>query len=274
MSDINNSYTKLFLSQTPVKNTIKRILPYNTSNSVAYGLSNYQTFHKELNSLFKDLKEIDTLNKQINKITSETGVKPERDIKKFWGNELATLQLSTYESMVIIKVTNGTQLQFFLDPLSSSYSEPIKKINFENLFYYYWGAPLKKYPKPFYVITDNLLMLSNSPGTLQRYLKNYNSQRFLLKSEAFIEFDQLVGDQSNISFILHFSNSSSLLKNILKKKYAENFGVDKHGIKDLYALSYQLASNKDHFFTNIYTGYKKIAATPETVLSVDSIESK
>jgi hypothetical protein len=117
-------------------------------------------------------------------------------------------------------------------------------------------------------------MLSNSPGTLQRYLKDYNSQRFLLKSEAFIEFDQLVGDQSNISFILHFSNSSSLLKNILKKKYAENFGVDKHGIKDLYALSYQLASNKDHFFTNIYTGYKKIAATPETVLSVDSIESK
>ena len=274
ISDQKNNYTNLFLSQTPVKNTVKRILPYNTSNSLVYGLSNYTTFHNALSSLFKERKELDTLNKQMGRIISETGVNPDRDIKKLWGNELSTLQLSTYENLVIIKVTNGTQMQFFLEPLSSSYSEPVRKINFENLFYNYWGDPLKKYPKPFYMITDNLLILSNSPGTLLRYLKDYNSERFLLKTDAFTQFDQLVGDQSNISFILHFNNSASILKNLLKKNYAENFGSDKNGIKDLYAFSYQLASNKDHFFTNFYTGYKKIAATPDAVLSVDSIESK
>jgi len=274
ISEINNSYLKLFLSQAPVKNTIKRILPYNTSNSVVYGLSKYKKFHDELSSLFKARKELDTLNKQIELITTETGVNPDRDIKKLWGNELSVMQLSTFENLVIIKVTNGTQMQFFLDPLSSSYSEPIKKINYSNLFYYYWGDPLKKYPKPFYMITDNLLILSNSPGTLQRYLKDYNSERFLLRTEAFIQFDQLVGDQSNISFILHLNNSASLLKNLLKPNYAKNFGLNNHGLKDLYALSYQLASNKDHFFTNFYTGYKNLAPTPEPVLSVDSIKSK
>ena len=274
ISDQKNNYTNLFLSQTPVKNTVKRILPYNTSNSLVYGLSNYTTFHNALSSLFKERKELDTLNKQMGRIISETGVNPDRDIKKLWGNELSTLQLSTYENLVIIKVTNGTQMQFFLEPLSSSYSEPVRKINFENLFYNYWGDPLKKYPKPFYMITDNLLILSNSPGTLLRYLKDYNSERFLLKTDAFTQFDQLVGDQSNISFILHFNNSASILKNLLKKNYAENFGSDKNGIEDLYAFSYQLASNKDHFFTNFYTGYKKIAATPDAALSVDSIESK
>jgi hypothetical protein len=274
ISDQKNNYINLFLSQTPVKNTIKRILPYNTSNSLVYGLSSYTTFHNELSNLFKERKELDTLNKQMGRITSETGVNPDRDIKKLWGNELSTLQLSTYENLAIIKVTNGTQMQFFLEPLSSSYSEPIRKINFENLFYKYWGDPLKKYSKPFYMITDNLLILSNSPGTLQRYLKDYNSERFLLKTEAFTQFDQLIGDQSNISFILHFNNSANILKNLLRKNYAENFGSERHGIKDLYALSYQLASNKDHFFTNFYTGYKKLAAIPDAVLSVDSIESK
>jgi hypothetical protein len=227
-----------------------------------------------LSNLFIERKEIDTLNKQMGKITSETGVNPDRDIKKLWGNELSTIQLSTYENLAIIKLTNGTQMQFFLEPLSSTYSELIRKINFESLFYNYWGDPLKKYAKPFYIITDNLLILSNSPGTLQRYLKDYNSERFLLKTEAFTQFDQLVGDQSNISFILHFNNSASILKNLLKRNYAENFGSDKHGIKDLYAFSYQLVSNKDHFFTNFYTGYKKTTATPDAVLSVDSIKSK
>ena len=269
-----NNYTRLFLNQTPVKNTIKTILPYNTSNALVYGLSSYTLFHDELSGLFKDRKELDTLNKQMGKITSETGVNPDRDLQKLWGNELSTIQLSTYENLAIIKVTNGTQMQFFLEPLSSTYSETIRKINFESLFYNYWGDPLKKYAKPFYMISDNLLILSNSPGTLQRYLKDYNSEKFLLKTESFRQFDQLVGDQSNISFILHFSNSASILKNLLKRNYAENFGNDKHGIKDLYALSYQLASNKDHFFTNFYTGYKKSAVTPDAVLSVDSIKNK
>jgi hypothetical protein len=272
--DKRNNYTRLFLKQTPVKNTIKRILPYNTSNSLVYGLSSYTTFHNELSSLFQERKELDTLIKQMDKITSETGINPDRDIKKLWGNELSTIQLSTYENLSIIKVTNGTQLQFFLEPLSSSYSETIRKINFESLFYNYWGDPLKKYAKPFYIITDNLLILSNSPGTLQRYLKDYNSERFLLKTEAFTQFDQLVGDQSNISFILHFNNSTSILKNLLKRNYADNFGNNKHGINDLYAFSYQLASNKDHFFTNFYTGYKKSAVTPDDDFSVDSIKSK
>ena len=269
-----NNYTRLFLNQTPVKNTIKTILPYNTSNALVYGLSSYTLFHDELSGLFKDRKELDTLNKQMGKITSETGVNPDRDLQKLWGNELSTIQLSTYENLAIIKVTNGTQMQFFLEPLSSTYSETIRKINFESLFYNYWGDPLKKYAKPFYMISDNLLILSNSPGTLQRYLKDYNSEKFLLKTESFRQFDQLVGDQSNISFILHFSNSASILKNLLKRNYAENFGNDKHGIKDLYAVSYQLASNKDHFFTNFYTGYKKSATTPDAVLSVDSTKNK
>ncbi len=272
--DKKNNYTRLFLNQTPVKNTIKTILPYNTSNALVYGLSSYTLFHDELSGLFKDRKELDTLNKQMGKITSETGVNPDRDLQKLWGNELSTIQLSTYENLAIIKVTNGTQMQFFLEPLSSTYSETIRKINFESLFYNYWGDPLKKYAKPFYMISDNLLILSNSPGTLQRYLKDYKSEKFLLKTESFRQFDQLVGDQSNISFILHFSNSASILKNLLKRNYAENFGNDKHGIKDLYALSYQLASNKDHFFTNFYTGYKKSATTPDAVLSVDSTKNK
>lgn len=274
ITDVNNSYLKIFLSQTPVKNTVKRILPYNTSNSVVYGLSNYVTFHKELSNLLDERKELDTLNKQMSLITDETGVNPDRDIKKLWGNELSTIQLSTNESLVIIKITNGTRMQFFLEPLSSSYSGPIKKINYGNLFYNYWGDPLKRFRKPFYMITDNLLLISNSPGTLQRYLIDYNSKRFLLKTESYIQFDQLVGDQSNISFVLHFNNSASILKNLLKKNYAENFGSNNHGIKDLYAFSYQLASNEDHFFTNFYTGYKKLAPTPESILSVDSIDNK
>jgi hypothetical protein len=267
-----NSYVKLFLSQNPVKNSLKQIMPYNTANSICYGLSNFKTFHNGLKTLFEERKELERLENQIKKITTETGLNPDRDIQKLWGSEFSTLQLSTFENLVILKLTNGTQMQFFLELLSSSYSENIKKMNYGDLFYYYWGEPLKKYVKPFYLIHDNLLIISNSPNTLESYLKNYNSNRFLGKTEAFTQFDQFVADQSNISFFLHFSNSGSLMQDLLKKNYAENFNPSKHGIKDLYAFSYQLTSNKDHFFTTIYTGYKLSTPIQEAILNVNSIE--
>lgn len=267
-----NSYINLFLNQTPAKNSLKQIMPYNTANSISYGLSNFKTFHNELKTLFKEKKELEKLENQIAKIISETGLNPDRDIQKLWGSEFSTIQLSTFENLVIIKLTNGTQMQFFLELLSSNYSESIKKMNYGDLFYYYWGEPLKKYVKPFYMIHDNLLILSNSQVTLQRYLKDYNSKRFLVKMETFTQFDQFVADQSNISFFMHFSNSGSLMQDLLKKNYAENFSPAKHGLNDLYAFSYQLTSNKDHFFTNIYTGYKLSIPKQEAIINIDSLD--
>jgi hypothetical protein len=246
-------------------------MPYNTANSISYGISNLKAYQSDLRALFKENKELEKLENQMKKITLETGLNPDRDLQKLWGNEFSTIQLSTFENLAIIKLKNGTQMQFFMEILSSSYSENIKKMNYGDIFYYYWGDPLKKYAKPFYMIQDNLLILSNSPSTLQRYLNDYNSNRFLVKLDTYKQFDQYVADQSNISFLLHFSNSGSLLQDLLKRNYAENFGTGNSGIKDLYAFSYQLTSNKSHFLTNIYTGYK-LSTIQESVLNVDSLD--
>ena len=268
-----NSYITIFLNQKPIKNTIKRVMPYNTSSSAAYGISDYSGFKKDLDNLFETRKELDTLNKQLNTMTSETGINPERDIVKLWGNELCTLHLSTSENLAIIRVNDGSKLQFFLDPLSAAYSESVRKMKYGNLFYFYFGDPLKRYSKPFFTITDNLLILSNSPNSIQRFLNDYNSERFLHKTEAYIQFDQLVADQSNVSFVLYLKNAESLLRNSLKRNYSQMFSSNNYGLKDLYAMSYQLTSNNEYFFTNFYTGYKNVRPTPDPQLFVDSIDN-
>lgn len=268
-----SSYINIFLNQKPVKNTIKRVMPYNTSSSISYGISDYTSFKNELNALFKNRKELDTLNKQIEAIHSETGINPERDITKLWGNEFITLHLSTFENLGIIKVKDGRKLQFFLDPLSTNYSESVRKMKYGNLFYSFFGDPLKKYSKPFFTIIDNLLILSNSPVSINRFLNHYNTERLMYKSDAYIQFDQLVGDQSNISFAIYLSNARSLLNNSLRKGYSSSINSSRYGFKDFYAISYQLTGNKEYFFTNFYTGYKNIMPTPDPQLFVDSLKA-
>ena len=207
-------------------------------------------------------KELQILTGEMQLITTETGINPERDIKKLWGNEFSNLQLSTYENLAIIRISNGRQMQFYLEPLSGSYAEEIRKMNYSHLFYYYFGDPMKKFDKPFFTIIDNLIIISNSANTVQHFLNDYNSNRLLSNNETYKQFDQLVADQSNISFLLQFNNSGSLLRNLLKKQYSLLLDNNQYGFKDFYGLSYQLTSNKDHFFSNFYLGYKNTLAAP------------
>lgn len=271
INDKSNTYIKLYLHQSPIKNTLKRVFPYNTANSVTYGVSSYPLFHKDLTELFNQRKSTEVLQKQLELITAESGLNPDRDIKKLWGDEMSTLQLSTHESLAIIKTTDGSKLQFFLEPVSSLYGGQIRKMNYAGIFDYYWGDPLQKYQKPFFAIIDNLIIISNSANTINKYLEDYNSSRFLYTEDAFTQFDQLVADQANISFIFNLRNSNSIIRTLFKKGYADNFRSSSYGLRDLYAISFQLSANKDHFFTNFYTGYKITKPVEELYFNVDSI---
>ncbi len=273
ISSAADSYIPVFLNQKPVKNTNKLVMPYNTASSITYGISDYVRYKKDLNLIFQTRAELDTLKKQIETIKSETGINPERDMPGLWSKEMSTIHLSTSESLAIIRLSDGSKLQFLLDPLSSFYSPTVRRMNYSNLFYYYLGDPVKRFSKPFFSITDNLLILSNSPSSVQRFLNDYNSGRLIYKTEAFVQFDQLVADQSNVSFVLYLSNAEILLRNALKSNYSQIFRSKNHGIKDLYALSYQLTSNNEYFFTNFYTAYKNIKTASEPDLFVDSIGS-
>jgi hypothetical protein len=266
ITESHDGYFNLFLKQKPVKNTIKRIIPYNLSNSICYGLSDYELFHTGLKRLFGIRKELAGLEEQIQLITKETGVNPDRDIKKLWRNEFSSIQLSTYENLAVIRVSNGRQMQFFFEPLSTAYSESVRKLNYGNIFYYYFGDPLKKFGKPFFAITDNLVIISNSPGTVQRFLNDYTNDRLLSNNASFTRFDQLVADQSNISFLLQLRNSESLLKTLLKKEYSQVLSSTQYGLKEFYGISYQLTSNSDHFFSNFYSGYNNTTAVTSDTL--------
>ena len=271
LSSQKDAFIPVFLNQKPVKNTIKLVLPYNTASSIFYGISNYTKYKQDLNLMFEARKELDTLNKQLMTIASETGINPNKDMVKLWAKEISTLHLSTSESLAIIKVSDGSKLQFLLEPMSSFYSPAIRRMNYSNLFYYYFGDPMKRYSKPFFTITDNLLILANSPTSIQRYLNNYNSGRLLYKTEEYTQFDQLVADQSNVSFMLYLNNAEFLLRNTLKNSYSETLKSKNRGFKDLYGISYQLISNNEYFFTNFYTTYKNINIASEPDLFVDSI---
>lgn len=250
------NYINLFLHQQPIRNPIKRVVPDNTANYIAYGFSDYPKFHRDLRDLLKSRKELDQLNETIRTIKAETGIDAGRDIEKYWADEIISFQLSTQEKFAALQLSNGREMQFFLEPLSSRYSDRIRHLNYPGLFYYYFGDALKSFHKPFFTIVDNQMIISNSPSGIERYLSSY-SQHLLYENEKFQSFDQLVADRSNISVFIHTRNSASNISSSLKPAYASIFKSSEYDLKDFYGFSYQWSSEGDYFFTNFYAGYKQ-----------------
>ena len=266
----NQNYINLFLHQQAIKNTIKRVVPDNSANYIAYGMSDYLKFHKDLKRLLLLRKELDGLNTTLSQIKSESGIDPERDIEKYWADEFITFQLSTQEKYAVIQLNNGRQMQFFMEPLSTAYSQNIWHLNYPGLLYYYFGDPLKQFNKPFFTIVDNQMIISNSPESIQRYLDHY-SRNLLYTNDKFMTFDQLVADRSNISIFVHVKNSNSNISSDLKPGYAKIFKSEEYGLKNFYGFSYQWTSVGDHFFTNFYAGFKQKQEPNQVTANIDSL---
>ncbi len=248
-------YLNIFLHQQAVPNQIKKVLPENTSNFVAFGLSDVKRFQSDLKVYFDKKGVLKDLENKLKLIQSKTGVSPNRDIKPFFEKEFATVENSYREKYVVIKVTNGRNINFKLQLISTPLNEQISKLNHSDLFYYYFGDPLKSFPKPYFAVIDNYLILANTPGIITNFIIAYQKDLLLANKEGFKQYDQLVANQSNILFFINIKNSKRIISSTLKENYSKPFNNEGFGLKNFYGLSFQWTGDKDHFFTNLYLSY-------------------
>jgi hypothetical protein len=250
----SKNYLNLFLNQKPVQNDIKKVLPENTSNFIAFGMSDVKTFRSDLKDYLNKRNELKKLEEQFQRLQNSTGVSPERDIKPFFDKEFVLIENSYGESFALIKVTNGRNINSKLQLISNPYNEIVSQLNYGDLFYYYFGEPLKSFQRPYFGVVDNYLIIANTPGIISNYISNYENDRFLVNTNQFKDYDQLVANQSNILYFVSRKNFKRLASSKLKPKYAVPFSQEDRFNK-FYGFSYQWTSDGDHFFTNLYLSY-------------------
>lgn len=268
-------YQNIFLHQKPVVHTIERIVPENTSNFTAYGLSDYKIFRKDVRGLLNKESHLNQIKEVFKKITQETGIDLDTETNGIWSNEFISLQLSTQEQLGCIKLTNGEKLTNVFEPLSSQYSPSIRKLNYPDILYGYFGQPFKSYIKPYYTVIDNYLIFSNSAGSVQRFLTNYNTDRVLFKTPSYIQFSKSVADMSNMFVFIHNYNSKSYYKTDFKEPIYDLLNKSNNvGLNKFYGFSCQLTSNSTYFFTNIFSEYRQNFTLQEDEKQVgDTIKS-
>ncbi|ADY52312.1 hypothetical protein Pedsa_1755 [Pseudopedobacter saltans DSM 12145] len=246
-------YAALFLNQSPGKNTLAEILPYDAASYIFYYVSDFEKFKSELNQLISARKETDKKNTQIQTVSQKNSINLDRELYPAIGNEFGLIQLASRDKIGIIKSNKTNRLSFILSTISSSTGETnIRKFNDSDLLYYYLGDPFKEFRRPFYTVIENHVIIANNIITLKRFLQNYESQNFLSRTDKNIYFQQYLSNQGNIFYFIHNGNSKGNIRAFLSRSSYRKMNGENFDWKNIYGLSIQFSADKNKFFTNLY----------------------
>ncbi|RZJ32820.1 MAG: hypothetical protein EOO18_09760 [Chryseobacterium sp.] len=219
--------------------------------------------------LFDQRKETAKRNNQLKTIAKKHSVNIEKELPLTLGNEFGWIQIASGDKLGILKSKNVRRLSFLLSTISNEAEGPIRRFDDSDILYYFLGDPFKNFHRPYYAVIENHLVVANNLSAIRRFLKNYENQDLLNRTDKNISFQQYLSNQGNIFYFIHNSNSKSVISSYLNRDVYKDFKGENFNWKNMYGLSIQFSADKDKFFTNLYMSKIPIPETSSS--SIDSL---
>lgn len=244
-----SSYLNLFLGQQPIVNELKEIFPATTAYSSSFAVSDIKKFKTDLSNWQAKAGLQHEKDSIFNKIKTETGIKVIPEFNKVLGKEFAIVTTRFMEKLAIITLTNGSELRPVMNNISAMDGEETGRFNYKKVPFFLLGDAFSMFNQPWFMIVDNYLILANSKKELISYRDTYFNSKFQNKQQAYIDFNRLPAERSNVSWFINFKNSQSILRRDLDSDYYKSFNNNEPGWKSFYAASYQLSAADKNFYT-------------------------
>ena len=249
-SNQDGGYLGLFSRQHPVTNHLKEIFPSTTAYSMGFAVSDPAKFESDL----ADLQSKSDFNKEkktvLNKIRSETGISIQKEFSRSLGNEFAIVTTHYHEKIGIIQVKDGSRLLALLVNISKMNTDNTGQFNYEKLPQVLLGDAFYLFKRPYFKVIDNYLVLTNTPSELASYNDSYTNRKFLVNTDGYNEFNNLLAEMCNVSFSIQFKNALQLFKQDMKPSFYDNFYKSEPGWKNFYGASWQFSASDKSFYTN------------------------
>jgi hypothetical protein len=216
-STSNASLLSVFRAQKPVPFTLKTRLPDQFRYFVHFGISNPSQWHKDRSRHMSE-ENIDAVA-ALKTLETTTGFKT-ADFFKGVDNELALCALPSGEHLVVAELKEITRVTSELNKINtaaaknSNYShesyanEEIHIIRQSSLSQtLFWPLSFDTQDL-YYVVTDNLLVLSDGEQGLKKFIDNMNGESTLSKSLEWNKFLESTLPESNVSYFVSTGNES------------------------------------------------------------------
>ncbi len=266
-----NSYYALFTDLKPEKIMLDKVLPSNTASYALYCLGDYAKWQKELIRWLSRGKQDNNIQTKIKEINAKYHLSLDDTFPRYTGSQFITFQLKNKEKLAAISLTNGDKLNQLLLDLSDTYAGDIKLLKESGIFYYYFGEPLANFKRPYYVIMNNVMFLSNTPSSLVGLLAKYDQNDLLIREESYTRIFEQLPNTANILYYINNVQAQGIAINTLYPNYYPHLR-NPNGLKKFDSFIYQLSGDKNSFQTNMMLNTKAAPAQKDKLDTLGTLQ--
>lgn len=263
----SDSYLSLFSKQKSQDVDAVEIIPEDVSLFFHFGVSNYTNYTKSKKEYFKKIGKEEAYLKKIASVKDICQIDLETEFNKWIGNEFGVMFLDANEvenkfsKVAYFRLSDVRLTSSMLENLASMFPEEQKgemlRIPVENFLDDFETVLFHGLNKPYFIILDKYLLLSEQEELLKRVRYQYLQANTLKKSEMYANFAAGLSDQSNVYLYIHLDKGREIYKDLLNSnsiaffeknptfsKKFEHLGIQfKDGKNDMYYQHVSLSFN-------------------------------
>lgn len=256
LEDADSEYLSIFAKQ---HKTVQRLYNYFPSSSmmfVEYSFSDKTSWASDLKTWQAKQDGAKQLSDQEQVINKE---KPQllTDIQAALGSDFAVVEQTNSDYLGFISIQDSSKFDSVLNSMAESAGDSIYRFRYAQIPYRFYGEGLKAFSRPYFVRVNDLIVLANQQSTIQEYIRKWKRKDLLIGGIGFKNYEQIQGNEANVTFFINTKNASNFLINSLNNSYSKNFrNKDEYGYQEFYSWSLQLAGNSGNFLSRFYAIYK------------------
>lgn len=260
----DSGYLGLFLNTIPQKLHITGLLPQHTASYALYNVGNYSKWLVRFRDWFSKQKGNTNIAEQVQSQHAKYHIQLDDTFPKYTDNQFMTFQLRQGQKLGAVSLINGDKLNQLLLDLSNDIDGTVRQFKEDNILFYYFGTPFKKFRRPFFVIKDNYLICANYASNLQDFIRDYQDNRLLVNQPEYTALFNQLPNTTSILYYLNTNEGAPTINNLIYPSFRNHVNSD-NGLENFGAFVFQISANKESFQTNLLIPSKLPTLSKDTL---------
>ena len=284
-SDSTNNYLNIFIGQSAQKLNVDQVLPDNTINYMAFGISDFEKFFSNREKYLRDKNEFHAYKSKLDKLEIQLGVEPRKLFLQILESEVALAHtdirnISFREnSFALFRVKSISQAREHFLHYLENYSNknslilddliemveideaiqfPIYTLPSSEIPELLFGGFFENYDFTHLSFVGTYLVFGNSTRSLSNFIHYQVLQQTLINDFEYRNFLETLSSKSNFFFYSHVPRSANIFRKILNKEYADGLKKHKETLQKIQAIGFQFSVENTMIYNNFVLKYQPV----------------
>lgn len=269
-TDTLQQHLTWFENQEPEDHEIAKVLPFNTAAFVHYGFSNLPVWYEKKRATLENKELLFQHDHVIAGLENEYGFSFKNNMLSWIEHEVAVGYIEgrtekkqdkffaiTKASNIALAEKNLTELTnrtaLLIDETPNLLDSNLHFVGIPNLLAPIFGHPFEVIEESYYTIIGKYVIWANNQQLLREIRAQYISEQTLAKSDAFLQLEEQISEESNIFLYLNVARCSKEANQILTSTFDTKNETDIAFLQKFQAVAYQWSfERKGLFYTHGY----------------------